>query len=183
MSADVPGADDLGFELLPADDDPQLPPDVALDAAAASAAADPSLQPVVEDPPEPFGRTPLFDFEAGRFVRRGGSPVWVTGFEALKQRVLMAILSARYAHSVFSDEFGAEGLNGLLGRLDEQVTDDARQIIRDAVLVLDRVVDVTLTPSFDPLSGILSIPDLTVVTDEDVELPFSDLNLNLATVS
>jgi hypothetical protein len=71
-----------GFSLLPFDDE-ELTPEADIEAAAAGALADPEAPaPVEEAAPEPFGRTPLFDFERGRFVRQGTTPAGVTGFDA-----------------------------------------------------------------------------------------------------
>jgi hypothetical protein len=176
-------ADELGFELLPADDE-GIEPDADIAAAVASALDDPTALVVEEgnDAPEPFGYTWAFDFEAGRMIRRGGEPARVSGFEALKQRCLMALYSARYAHPVFSEEFGIEdpqhGL-GLTGDEAREAALDWREMIRDALLALEDVSDVVCTPTFDPLAGVIVIPDLTVTTNEEVELPFDDIRLDL----
>lgn len=171
------------FELLPPDD--AVSPDDALAAAAAGALADPDVPiEVVVDPPEPFGRTPAFDFEAGRFIRRGGAPAWVTGFEALEQWCLMAANSARGAHRIFSDEFGTDNLNAALGTTGPEAVeaaDDALQALREAWLVHDRIAEVEGDAEFDPVAGVVLFTSLYVVTDEDAVLPFPDLRLNLTT--
>lgn len=179
MAADLtPGADDLGFELLPPSDD-LLTPEDDLNAAAASALEDPNAPiPVAGNVPEPLGVSWLFDFEAGRFVRQGGAPARVTDVESLKQWCLAALNSARYAHAIFSDEFGMEHPVDDLGAAvaTEVVTDFATRI-RDALLVHDRISDVTdIISSFDPLSGIVFV-SFVVVTDEELTVAIDDLQI------
>jgi hypothetical protein len=177
MAAD---ANDLGFELLPADDEGSAPAD-DLAAAAASALEDPGAPVLSSEPPaDPSGYTWPFDFEQGRFVRYGQSPARVTGVEAIKQRCLMAVYSARYAHPIFSDEFGVEqpqrGI-GSVGPEAREAADDWRAALRDALLVFDDVTDVQVTPSYDPIEGVIILSDLVVTTNEEVELSFSDIRI------
>lgn len=174
--AEVPGADDLGFTLVPADDEP-VSADAELDAVEAEALAAAGVPAEGEDAPLPFGRSWAFDFERSRFVRQGGSPARVEGIEALKMWCLVAMSSARYAHAVFSEEFGMEGLNDSLGQLDPQeVVSDLEERIRGALMVHDRIMDVTdFSIVFDRTTGIVTVQRFSVVTDEEVELPFGDL--------
>lgn len=182
MTDQAPGADDLGFELVPPNDD-VLSPEDDLNAAAASALDDPTVPVVVDgDAPEPFGVSWLFDWSTGRFLRHGQSPARVSGTDALIQWCMMALNSARYAHPVFSDEFGIEKpLDGLgsAGALAEEFASDWGRKTREALLVHDRIVDVSVTPKYDPVEGVVVVDDLVVVTDEDVELPFPDLRIAL----
>lgn len=177
-------ADDSDFELLPADDE-DVTPDADLEAAAAGALADPDVPIEVEsEPPIPFGRTPAFDFDRGRFVRQGGSPAWVSGFEALQQWCMMAAHSARYAHPIFSDDFGVEGLGEAIGTLGPEAVeaaDDAMQALREAWLVHDRIAEVEGDAEYDPVTGVIVVSNLYVVTDEEAELPFPDLRLTPTT--
>lgn len=174
-------ADEL--ELLPAEDDLAPTDSEALNAAVASALADPEA-PVADDEPvpDPRGYTWAFDFEAGRFVRQGGSPAHVTGYEPLKQRVLMAIHSARYAHGVFGPQFGVAkptkgiGDAGLEARI---AADDWRVQIREAVLVFDDVADVAVRVEYDPVEGLLYLREFVITTNEDVQLPFDDIRIPL----
>lgn len=172
---------DLGFELLPVDDAAAVDAATALNAATVGALADPDVPaPDVEVPPEPFGRTPLFDFANGRFVRRGGEPVYVTGFEALKQWCLMAANAARYAHPIYSDEFGVEKPNAVLGVTGDEAReagDDYMLKLRDAWLVHDRVAEVEGRAEFDPVAGVIALKDLAVVTDEEVTVELPDLRV------
>lgn len=171
-------ADD--FTLIPADDE-AVTPDADLDAAAASALAEPGDVAGDEDAPEPFGRTPAFDFAAGRFVRQGGSPAWVTGLDSLKQWCLMALHSARYAHPVFTEDFGHEFPTSTVGTAGPEAVEEADDFfarLRDAWLVHDRIADVQGRGVYDPVAGAVILTDLVVITDEEVELPFPDLRFS-----
>lgn len=172
-------ADDLGFELLPADDE-ELMPEADLDAAEASALDE--AVPEAEEPPEPTGYTWRFDWTRGRFFRHGSSPARVGGLDALAERCMMALNSARYAHPIFSDEFGVENpLAGIgsTGDAAREFADDWRVKVRDALLVFDDVTDVRVEPEYDPVAGAIILRDLVVTTNEDVELPFDDIRIDL----
>lgn len=179
----MPDADELGFELLPADDDGSTPEE-DIDAAVAGALVDPS-EPIAEDDAVvPLGYTWSFDWEAGRFARRGTQPARVAGVAALEQRCLMALHSARYAHAAFSDEFGVEDPQhgiGTVGDEAREAAEDWSEMIRDALLVIDEVADVQCTPAYDPVAGAILIPDLVVTTNAEVELAFPDITIDLET--
>lgn len=174
---------DPGFELLPADDDIAPSLDERLNAAVASALRDPEA-PVAadEDDGEPTGYTWAFDFEAGRFTRQGGAPARVTGLEPLKQRCLMALHSARFAHAVFSVDFGMERPRGTIGAAGHAAViaaDDWRVKAREALLTFEDVADVELRTTYDALAGAIIVSDLVVTTNEDVEVPFEDVAIPL----
>jgi hypothetical protein len=162
----------------PLDLGPELTPEADLEAAEASALA--GVDPLSEaEPPEPFGRTPLFNFLEGRYVRAGGSPVFVTGHEALKQWCLMAIYTARFAHpGIFSDEFGMEEPDSVLGEAAEaqEAVSDWGERMREALLVHERIVDVqAFEATFDEDEGVVYVNMFTVVTDEEDEVPVGGL--------
>lgn len=171
------------IELLPADDDVAPTAEEELNAAVASALVDPEAPPVVvEDAPDPTGYSWAFDFAAGRFVRQGGSPARVTGFEPLKQRVLMALNSARFAHTVFSSSFGVERPTLGIGDagVDAQIAaDDWRVQIREALLVDEEIADVAVRVAYNPVEGALLLTEFVITTNEDVELPFDDIRITV----
>jgi Protein of unknown function (DUF2634) len=174
--------DDLGFELLPTDDEGLSPAD-ELSAAVAGAVAEPdAIVPQAEEAPEPFGRTWVFDFERGQFVRSGGSPAPTAGFGAVQQWVLMVAHSARYAHSVFSDQFGMEGPDSPMGELSSaEIVADYEQHLREGVLVHERITALDkFTASVDETSGVLTIAYFEIVTDEEEVISFSDITLGEA---
>lgn len=176
------GAPDLEFELLPADDE-GLAPDEARGAAVAGAVGE-AVAPEAEPPPVPFGRSWTFDFTAGRFVRAGSSPVPATGFAALEQWVLMVAHTARYAHRVFSDEFGMEHPEAGIGELEvAAMISDYEQHLREAILVHDRVTGLeNFKASYDSTEGVLTIESFDVVTDEEDVVPVTDVTLGRAEV-
>lgn len=170
------------FELIPSDD-PDLDPNVDLDAAAASVLADP-ITPIDEEAPAPYGMTWVFDFEEGRFVRSGSSPAEARGLLALEQWLLMMLHTARYSHPVVSDAFGIEDPALGIGetRVAEMLSDWETQI-REGALVHDRVAEVTdFEASYDPTQGELTIENFSVVTDDDESLTIADLRLSTGAI-
>jgi hypothetical protein len=170
----------MEFSLIPADD-PVISPDDDLAAAVAGALAVPTTTvPVPPPAPVPFGATWLFDFETGQFVQRGSSPVPVSGFAALEQWCLMAIQSVRYAHPVFSDDFGREEPEeSLIGELAAgEALADWQAALVEALLVHERITSIEdFTMTWDPSTGVLYIESFTVVTDTDESVTVSDVTL------
>lgn len=171
----------LPFSMLPAED-PQTSPDDQIAAAAAGALAVPvSLRQVAPQPVVPFGRSWQFDWEAGQFIHAGASPADTHGFGALEQWCLMAIHAARYAHPVFSDQFGMENPDSPIGEFAEgEILADWQRALVDALMVHDRVTSVeNMDLDWDPSTGILTINNFDVVTDEDQTVAVSDVTLQL----
>ncbi len=118
-------------------------PDEELNAAAASALAAAGGTPSIDQEPEPLGMTWLFDFERGRFIRRGGAPLEVYGISSLAIWAQTAIRTPRLGFAVFSDEFGVDDPEGLVGHLDiaERIA-DYEESRREALTVHDRIADI-----------------------------------------
>ena len=128
--------DSLGFSLLPPD--PGLVnPDLQLDAA---------LAPVEEtDPeqPQPFGRSWRFDFIAGQFVRDGQAPKVTYELDTLIVWVEKTLRTDRYAHPIYSDEYGMEGPFDVIGnQADDELLAAYQDAIETALLVHDRITAV-----------------------------------------
>lgn len=173
---------DLDFELLPADDEGLSPPE-ELAASIAGAVAEPgAIIPEADPAPTPFGRSWAFDYETRRFIRAGTSPVVTTGAGALKQWILMVVNSARFAHAVFTDEFGMEHPEQGIGDLRAaQIVSDYEQRLREALLVHDRITALQeFRASYDPTQGVLFITYFEVVTDEEEVVPLTDVTLGRA---
>lgn len=170
---------DAPFPLLPADD-PASSPDEDLAASAAGALAPaPAATPINAPAPIPFGKTWQFDFERGQFTHTGSSPTVVTGFSALEEWCQMAIHSARYAHEVFSDVFGMDEPDDLIGNfaIGEALADWQAALV-DALMVHDRITSVeNFDMVWDPSTGILTINSFDIVTDEDARVTVSDVTL------
>lgn len=181
----MPDAEDLGFELLPPDDE-GVEPEAEVEAAAASVLEDVEGEPIADDeePPQPFGRTWLFDFERGRFRRDGAAPAEVRGFAALEMWCLMALHSARYAHAVFSDDFGMERPEEPLGELlDDEAAAEYAERAQEALLVHDRIAAVeNFEATIDPRVGALAVEHFEIVTDDDERLVFDDVTINVGEV-
>lgn len=168
--ADLPLIPSDETELDP-DTDVALAEESLLAAADGRAAQAPALTP--------FGRTPMFDFDRGRFARAGDAVVWVSGLEAVAQWCLMAVHSARYAHrGVFTADFGMEEPDAVIGQAAdvEEALSDWGARLSDALLVHDRIVAVEeFTAEWDPLRGV-ALARFSVVTDagdfaiEDLEI-------------
>lgn len=171
-------AEEDDFTLLPADDAEVTPEEdvAAAVASALNAQAPEELAPVGT---EPYGRSWAFDFARGRFVRDGNAPRVTTGLDTLRLWCLTALVSARYAHGVFTPEFGMEepeGTIGVAGNLRE-VASDYGAHLQDALLVHDRVASVDEYEwAFDAAAGAL-IVSFIVVTDEDETLAFNGLSV------
>ena len=151
-----------GESLIPGDD-----LDQRVDAAVASALA----EETEEGEPEavPFGRSWNFDFEQGRFVHEGSGAMRVYGGTALSMWCLMALHSTRFAHDVFSEAFGVENVDDLIGSaMSGEIGSEYEARMREALLVHDRIVALEdFTVEFDPADDAVYVSDFTVVTDED----------------
>lgn len=168
------------FTLLP-QDDPQSAPDDDLNAAVAGALALPDVTtPITATPAMPMGRSWQFDWTIGQFTRAGQSPADTEPqFGGLIEWCEMAIHAARYAHPVFSDRFGMEKPESLIGEFaqGEALVDWQRSLV-EALLVHDRITAVAnVKLRWDPTVGVLYIDRLDIVTDEDQTVTVSDVTL------
>lgn len=166
------------FSLVPADD-PQTAPGDDLAAATASALGVSPISPVAPTAVLPLGVSWLFDFRRGEFVQEGISPAPTREFDTLGQWCEMAVHSARYAHAVFSDGFGMEAPDGLIGQLGSaEAQADWTAALVDALMVHDRVSSVeNVSVDWDPTTGTLTILTLDVITDTDETLNLSDVTM------
>lgn len=147
-------------------------PDEELAAAAASARAAIEGFVAIEEPPEPLGMTWLFDFDAGRFVRRGGAPVEVYELNAIHIWAHAALRTARRAYSVFTDEFGMDEPQALVGLLaPAELLAEYEARIRAALIVHDRIATVTeFAATFVDDSVYITF---TIFTDSGNSLPIT----------
>lgn len=149
----------LDFDLIPPDPG-LINPDLALTVA---------LAPVVDagpDAPIPFGKSWRFDFLAGQFVRDGTAPQATYELDSLIMWIEKTIRTARYAHAIYSDQYGIEEPDAIIG---EQI--DADQLaayedgITEALMVHDRIVSVEeFNFSQDPFDEVL-YASFTVTVD------------------
>lgn len=127
--------------------------------------------------------TPSPDLELGRVLGQSdpGEVVWVTGLRALEQWCLMAIYSARYAHPVFSENFGMESPESGIGELVDvgEFISDYGDRLTEALLVHERIAAVeNIEGSFDEEEQTILIT-FEVVTDEEERLSIGPLTLEM----
>ena len=165
-----------GESLIPEDQ----PEDERVDAAEASALEDPEAE---EDDEGvlPFGMSWEFDFTAGRFKQGSTGPLRAYGEDALIQWCLMAMNSTRFAHDVFSEAFGVENMDDLIGSvMTSDIAEEFEARVRDALLVHDRITEVEdFAVTFDPASDTLYVDTFSVVTDEDEQVAVPEAIVNL----
>jgi hypothetical protein len=165
---------ETGLELIPVAVGEVIDADAQLDAAEASLLDDPLATTTTQDPVVPFGRTAPFDYATGRFVRLGdGAIPWVSGRDALREWIYASLQTGRGGCPLYDNEVGFERPNDFLGTVDpaEQMgTFEER--LRDCVLVHERIEDIDdYEADHDPSTGVISLIDLTIVTDEAEALP------------
>ncbi|MCA1571256.1 MAG: DUF2634 domain-containing protein [Chloroflexi bacterium] len=173
-------AQDLSVELLPAEDE-EIDPQADLEAAAASALDDVPAEAPANDPPAPLGKTWLFDFAEGRFLRSGAAPAEGRGFDSIRMWCLMAMHSARYAHPCFGDAFGMEEPEEPIGEtVNSELLADYERKLREALTVHDRIVGlVNFEAYFNPLEGVLEIDNFDVVLDDDALVEIGQVSVRV----
>jgi hypothetical protein len=88
---------------------------------------------------------------------------YIDGIEALRQSVALALETPRYAHLIYSFDYGSELMN-LFGHSNELVQTEAVRLISEALLVDDRIESVenfvfdfssdSVNISFDVISNV-----------------------------
>jgi Protein of unknown function (DUF2634) len=170
--------EDASYELVPPE--PAPTPEEAL--ATALSQAIPSIAPVQGVEPIPLGMSWLFDFSKGHMVRAGDAPMPVFGVDAVKMWAQMALRTARYAFAVFSDQFGMEDPEELIGALNvvELLADFAKRA-EEALLVHDRISAVEgFNPVWEPLTRCVLVPMFRIVLDNQQRVALTDTRVNLA---
>lgn len=170
--------DDL--PLVPLDDDDIVAAEDDVAAAAVSAldaaGSAPSLAPVAG--PSPVGYTWLFDYGLRRFVRRGGRPAEVRGTQALVQRVMLAIHTARFAYDALPNDFGFDRFDDIIGTVaNEEAFSDFERRLRECVQSVPGCSDVEdFAAHADTREGVFSVDKFTIVTDSGERLPVGPLS-------
>lgn len=139
---------------------------------AALEATTTGLDPVPDTLGAVVGRGWAFDFATGQFARQGASPAVVSGENQLKSWIEKTLYTSRFAHPIYTSEYGTEGLVDIIGKLHEPGSEHTIEIaVRDALIVHDRITNVT-DFSFAPVGESLEI-GFTVVLDDGTTVPFS----------
>lgn len=167
------------FELVPPLEDPADLED-QLDAAELSALDDPLAVPAQPPTPVPFGRTWSFDYIRRRFVRTGYAPAEVRNYDALAQWLLSAWHTSAGAHPILPDDYGLVDADAWIGWADPTETlTDLQNDLTGAALQHDRVEDIDdVVVRWDPQEGIVTIDNMTVITDEEEALPLLEVDLS-----
>lgn len=120
------------------------------------------IETVEQSIPQQPTKTYYFDIETGEIRRT------IDGLEAIKQFIWKAIVTERYKHVIYSDDYGCElySIIGMSDATDEFVQSEMERSIREALIYDDRIKDVyniKITPDLD---GVFI--ECTVETNEGV---------------
>jgi hypothetical protein len=170
--------DSLDYDLIPPDPG-LINPDLQLDAALAP------VEDAGPDAPIPFGKSWRFDFIAGQFIRDGSAPQATYELDSLIMWIEKTARTARYAHPIYSDQYGVEEPYGLIGQqADDALLSAYEDGLTEALLVHDRIVAVEgFGFSQDPFDEAL-YASFTVVVDAAPPLeaqPLEFSNIPIAT--
>lgn len=166
--------DDLTFSLLPSED-PVITPEENL-RLAAQEAVETTLQinPTPEEPTTvAIGRGWAFDFGTGQFSRHGDSPAQVSGEDQIKVWIEKTIYTSRFAHPIYSDQYGTEGFLDLIGSQDPGLYGSISKAISDSLIVHDQIAsvdDFVFTPDGEHLFVDFSV---TLTTGSAIDVPLS----------
>lgn len=127
------------FELIPPDPG-VLAPDVQLAVALGTEG--------IGDPlaggAEPIGRGWAFDFARHQFVRSGLAPAEISDLDQLATWIQKCLLTARFAHPIYSSAYGMDEPFGLIGgTFTGAAVASYTEAVRDALTAHDRIVEVT----------------------------------------
>lgn len=177
--ADQTFPEDAGFSLIPASDEDLISADAQLAAAETSVTDDPFSAAPTQTPQIPFGRSWAFDRVTGRFIRIGGQPAEVRGVDALQEWIRNALATAQGACPIFSDDFGMEDPDDWIGVADPtDALSTFEPRAKEALRQHDRIVDLDLvSPEYDPSTGIITIDNINVITDQDDAVPLQDFEV------
>lgn len=170
--ADVIG-EDTGFNLLP-NDGTVLDADEALERALGAPGITPDdAEGNISGGPLPFGRAWAFDFEKGQMGMRGLAPAELRGVDALKVWIETTLRTARYAHIVFSDDYGLDTVE-LIGRpFSPGIAQQYADAVKDALKVHDRIQDVKdfrFTGSIDSDALLISFRVVVESQGEEIDI-------------
>lgn len=90
----------------------------------------------IEDQAEQPSNTYYIDFERGRISGM------TDGLDAVRQAVYMILNTKRFAHIIFSWDYGNE-LDGLIGQSKSTIESEYKQIITEALTADERITDVS----------------------------------------
>ncbi|GAU79504.1 DUF2634 domain-containing protein [Fusibacter sp. 3D3] len=91
-----------------------------------------------------YGREWAYDFDQNKFILQNGTPLIVTGLEALKIYIIKTLKTARYRYLIHSWEYGCE-IEDVLGKtLHKDVLESViKNMITEALIYDERIYAVT----------------------------------------
>lgn len=162
-------ADLSTLSLIPVEAD--ISPDDAL-AAAAVDAQESDDAAFTSSPPRPMGRSWALDWKSGQFVRQGAAPAATHHLDTLKQWVLATMHTARFAHVIFSDNYGWEGRDVMLGQVPSAgAFAEAQSTLISALMVHDRITAVDEFSFAMDDSGEYAVIRFSIHVDDEETLP------------
>ena len=123
----------------------------------------------------PLYREVDWNFQTNKPVWRGGNPVFVTGARAVLVWAWNAIHTERFAHDVFSSDYGLDG-SEILGQsyVEEVRQSEAIRIVRETLMINPYITNVTqVSVSFEGSVLHLSFKMTTIygeVTIDDCDI-------------
>lgn len=169
---------DLPLSLLPDDDPPLSPTDQLAVAVAGAIGGAIEVQGV---PAVSYGRTWVVDPNGGFKLRASGEPYMTSDIGSLQSWSIMAIYSERYAHKIFSDNFGTEKGSAAIGQFpNTAIENELRAAITRALLQHDRVTAVdNLNPMYNPDIQVIDLGTFQLITDDEDRIVFSNVQVQV----
>lgn len=161
---------DTGFELLP-EEEAEITPDEELELLLAPTDVA-SEGEDIEEPPMPLGRGWPFDFQTGQFGRAGFAPAATSGVDHLRTWIEKTLRTARFAHPIYTDDYGTEWPEPLIGApFTPALAGKVSNAVEDALLQHDRITQVKdFFFEGGPESDLLAISFTVVLDDEELSL-------------
>lgn len=172
--------DDNVDELLPFDEFPPTEEETLADFAD-DTLFEPEPVIVEREEPQPIGKSWAFNFLTNRFYpTAGGGPQETRRQTTLRFWVEKCLRTERASYPIYSDDYGVEGVNDLLGQaLSEADVAEYAANVHEALTFHPNVTDVTGFQAFwDDVEEALSV-SFAVITDQGEEVAFDELHLSL----
>jgi hypothetical protein len=151
------------FDLIPAEAE-DFEPDEEIEQIA-----DPDAVEATTEAPSPMGMTWQIDPDTGLLDLYGSAPVAVNGVDAVRVWAATALSIKRFAHPIFSDNYGMDDPTAPLGRqFDAERNADYIRDVRQTLLVHDRITDVhNFVFRYDPDDTFVEMDADMILDDED----------------
>lgn len=129
-------------------------------------------------PPHPPGRSWAYDFVRRRFVSapQQHGPLETHGIETLKQWIEKCLLTARGAHPIYSEDYGIELPNDLVGVSADTFPDAIYESrISEGLLAHERITSIEdFAAVYDPMEEFVLV-SFTCVLDDGTRFPVQNV--------